>query len=88
MGKVGKGELGVSRPLRGDVEEEKRTPMHEYCPMLGLPPWGDTAQGQVFCWGEWMSRARRTPALGCGFHLGGKQWAYSGDEFGIKIISV
>lgn len=62
--------------------------MHEYSPMLGLPPWGDSAQGQVFCWGKWTSRARRMLALGCGFHLGGNQWAYSRDASGIKIISV
>lgn len=83
MGKVG--ELGVSCPPRGDVEEEGGILMHQYCPVLGWPPWGDIAQGQVSCWGKWMSRARRMPALGCGFHLGRNQFVYSGHASGIKI---
>lgn len=86
MGKVGRGDLGVSCLARGDVEEEKRTLMHStplcqvchtmgcYCPKRGLLQ------------GKRMSGARGMPTLGCGFHLGGNQLDYSGDASGVKII--
>lgn len=77
-GRNGKGRLWDVLPSKKGTED----PDAQYSPLLGLPPRGDTAQGQVF-WGKWMSPASPWG----GFHLGGNQLAYSGDASGITIPS-
>lgn len=64
-GRNGKGRLWDVLPSKKGTED----PDAQYSSLLGLPPRGDTAQGQVF-WGKWMSPASPWG----GFTLEGTSW--------------